>query len=704
MSSTQPLLAVRDLTVAFDTDDGLVRAVNGVSFDVYPGETLAVVGESGSGKSVTAMATMRLLPSTARITGSVEFEGRDLLALSDRDMRRIQGEDIAMIFQDPMTALNPVFTVGNQLAEAIRTHHPDVSKKAARSRSVDLLALVGIPEAGIRVDSFPHEFSGGMRQRAMIAMAIANEPKLLIADEPTTALDVTIQAQVIEVMRTAQEATGAAMMLITHDLGLVAGVAERVQVMYGGRLFETGDTDTIYYRSRNPYTRGLMSSIPNYAARTTERLEPIPGSPPSAINLPSGCAFRPRCPHAVARCRAEEPELRSLDAGGSAPVPLSLRRGAPRARHRRHGGALVTRTPDVTTNAPADGPVLELVDLYKYFPIRAGLLRRQVGNVHAVDGVSLAVDEMETLGIVGESGCGKTTLGRTLMRLYEPTSGTVRFRGEDVTGADARRLRELRKVMQMVFQDPFASLNPRMPVQDIISEPLVVHGTSRKEAHERAASLLDAVGLSPEHGNRYPHEFSGGQRQRIGIARSLALNPDVVVLDEPVSALDVSVQAQVLNLLEDLQEQFRLTYLFIAHDLSVVRHISDRVAVMYLGQVVELAAREDLYERPAHPYSHSLLSAVPVPDPETERRRERIILEGDLPSPANPPSGCRFHTRCPIVQDRCRTEVPELRVVGDGHVASCHYALEPGESLVERVRELGREVQIARSSSESAAP
>jgi oligopeptide transport system ATP-binding protein len=344
---------------------------------------------------------------------------------------------------------------------------------------------------------------------------------------------------------------------------------------------------------------------------------------------------------------------------------------------------------------PSRETVLEVTDLVKHYPIRAGILRKQVGTVHAVDGVSFTLGAMETLGIVGESGCGKTTLGRTLLRLVEPTSGEVSFRGEDVVAAKGGRMRELRQDMQMVFQDPFASLNPRMPVQDIISEPLQIHGTPKRDARARARDLLDAVGLSPEHGNRYPHEFSGGQRQRIGIARSLAVNPDLVVLDEPVSALDVSVQAQVLNLLEDLQDQFQLSYLFIAHDLSVVRHISDRVAVMYLGQIVELADRDTLYEAPAHPYTHSLLSAVPVADPDLERERERIILEGDLPSPANPPSGCRFHTRCPIAQDDCVTDVPPLAEVSPGHWASCHYALGPGETLVQRVKDLGRTVHVA---------
>ncbi|MBW3657290.1 MAG: dipeptide ABC transporter ATP-binding protein [Actinobacteria bacterium] len=357
----------------------------------------------------------------------------------------------------------------------------------------------------------------------------------------------------------------------------------------------------------------------------------------------------------------------------------------------------MTATDRSVATTPTGDPVLEVTDLVKHYPIRAGILRKQVGSVHAVDGVSFTLGHTETLGIVGESGCGKTTLGRTLLRLVEPTSGEVRFKGEDVVAAGNRRMRELRQDMQMVFQDPFASLNPRMPIQDIISEPLQIHGTDKKEARQRAGALLAAVGLSPEHGNRYPHEFSGGQRQRIGIARSLAVNPDLVVLDEPVSALDVSVQAQVLNLLEDLQEEFELSYLFIAHDLSVVRHISDRVAVMYLGQIVELADRDELYEAPAHPYTHSLLSAVPVADPDLEHSRERIILEGDLPSPSDPPSGCRFHTRCPIAQDNCVTDVPPLLEVRPGHWASCHYALGPDETLVQRVKELGREVHLAES-------
>jgi oligopeptide/dipeptide ABC transporter ATP-binding protein len=359
---------------------------------------------------------------------------------------------------------------------------------------------------------------------------------------------------------------------------------------------------------------------------------------------------------------------------------------------------MTTVEPSTSTAADTwttERPVLEIDELVKHFPIRAGLMRREVGQVRAVDGVSLSVMSQETVGVVGESGCGKSTLGRSLLRLVEPTSGAVRFKGEDVTTASKPRLRELRKHLQMVFQDPYASLNPRLPVRDTVGEPMIIHGASKADARQRVGELLEAVGLSPEHANRYPHEFSGGQRQRIGIARALALNPDVIVLDEPVSALDVSVQAQVINLLEDLQDEFDLTYLFIAHDLSVVRHISDRVAVMYLGMVAELASSDRLYDAPAHPYSHALMSAVPVADPDIERARERVILQGDLPSPANPPPGCRFHTRCPIAEERCRTEVPVLREVHPGQFVSCHFPIEPGETLVDRVHALGRQVQVA---------
>jgi peptide/nickel transport system ATP-binding protein len=684
-----PLLDVNDLHVTFGSEAGAVTAVRGLSYVVNAGEVLAIVGESGSGKSVSSLAMMGLLPTKARITGSVRFQGRELLGLSDKEMSRIRGDKISMIFQDPLSALTPVYTVGDQVVEAIRIHN-DVSKTIARKRAVELLDLVGIPNPSQRVTSFPHEFSGGMRQRAMIAIAIANDPDLIIADEPTTALDVTIQAQVLDVLRTAREVTGAAIIMITHDLGVVAGFADRVAVMYAGKPVETGLVDDVYYRPRMPYTLGLLGSIPRLDQGERSRLTPIEGTPPSLVALPAGCPFVPRCPMRVPICEEIEPDLDPVPAAGA---------GHRSACHRSDvierdnlSGADIFHTEQHGRPAVAERPrheretVLEVDGLVKQYPLTKGVaLRRRVGTVYAVDGIDFDIREGETLGLVGESGCGKTTTIMEILNLVKPMGGRILVLGEDTAQLSAAEKFAVRRQMQVVFQDPMASLDPRLPINDILAEPMRAHRIPPDEQRRRIAELLETVGLRQEHANRYPSEFSGGQRQRIGIARALTLRPKLVVLDEPVSALDVSVRAGVINLLEQLKEEQGLSYLFVAHDLSVIRHIADRVAVMYLGRISEIGEVDEVFERPSHPYTQALLSAIPLPDPILERERMRIVLTGDLPSPANPPSGCRFRTRCQKfageLTDEQRTkcidiEPPLIQIgtPGDDHLASCHYA------------------------------
>ncbi len=672
--------------MTFQTHEGQIGAVRDLDFRLERGETLGIVGESGSGKSTVALAVLGLLPKNAGVTGSIRCEGRELLGLTEQELARVRGGTIAFIPQDPLSSLNPAFTVGWQVAEAIWTRQ-GVPKQAAQARAVELLDTVGIPRAAERADSYPHEFSGGMRQRVVIAIAMANDPDVIIADEPTTALDVTIQAQVLEALRTARDQTNAAMILITHDLGVVAGVADRVMVMYAGKPVETAPADEVFYQSRMPYTLGLLGSLPRLDTDTPGPLRPIPGSPPSLLNMRPGCPFAPRCPLVYDLCLAEEPALAAVALGHMA------------ACHRAGevaGGATDLFAPSWadTGNGAADGPpareaavaaaqaaatgdaVVEVKDLVKHFPILGrGIIRRRLADAHAVCGVSIDLYPRETLGLVGESGCGKSTTARAILQLVQSTSGSVRYQGQELTSQSRRQLRPLRQQIQVVFQDPYASLDPRMPVGDIVAEPLRIHGRwQRQQGPERVSELFRLVGLNPEHRNRYPHEFSGGQRQRVGIARALSLDPRVIVLDEPVSALDVSVQAGVVNLLEELQDRLSLSYLFIAHDLSVVRHICDRVAIMYLGKIVETGTRTEVYETPSHPYTQALLSAVPVPDPVIERRRRRILLSGDVPSAIAPPSGCRFRTRCWKAQDICAEQEPALVDRGEGHPVACHFA------------------------------
>ena len=683
--STTPLLEVSDLTVNFGSEAGPVRAVRGVTYSVRPGETLAIVGESGSGKSVSSLAVMGLLPSSAVVTGSIKFKGTELLGLNDKKLSQLRGSGISMVFQDPLSALTPVYTIGDQIAEAVRIHQ-HVSKAQAHDRAVELLDLVGIPNPRLRSSSFPHEFSGGMRQRAMIAMAIANDPDLIIADEPTTALDVTIQAQVLDVLGKAKEVTNAATVLITHDLGVVAGFADRVMVMYAGKAVEMASVDDIFYHPRMPYTMGLLGSIPRMDVEEKEPLIPIEGTPPSLVNLPTGCPFRPRCPLAVEVCRTTEPPLALTDR----PAHDAACHRSMEIAQRRWSAADVFVRPELPAQDGALPPareerqvVLTLDDVHRAFPIRKGsVIRRTVGSVRAVDGVSLDIRQGETLGLVGESGCGKTTTIMEIMNLLKPQRGKIVVLGKETDNLKGADRRKMRADLSIVFQDPMASLDPRMPIGDILAEPMWVQKIPDDRIKARTAELLEMVGLAPEHASRYPAEFSGGQRQRIGIARALALDPKVIVLDEPVSALDVSIQAGVINLLDELKIRMGLSYLFVAHDLSVVRHIADRVAVMYLGRIVEIGGTREIFSAPSHPYTQALLSAIPLPDPIKERSRKRILLSGDLPSPADVPSGCRFSSRCFVFAEQlnaeeratCKGVDPGLYELGGDHRAACHFA------------------------------
>ncbi|ODR16153.1 dipeptide ABC transporter ATP-binding protein [Mycolicibacterium porcinum] len=608
------LLEVSDLTVDFPTDGAPVQAVRGVNFRVDAGEVVALVGESGAGKSASAMAVVGLLPEFAEVSGSVRLHGEELIGRSDAEMSRIRGNTIGTVFQDPMSALTPVYTVGDQIAEALTVHNPDLSRRAARTRAVELLELVGISKPGQRARSFPHELSGGERQRVVIAIAIANDPDLLICDEPTTALDVTVQAQILEVLKTARDVTGAGVLIITHDLGVVAEFADRALVMYAGRAVEDAPVSRLYERARMPYTVGLLGSVPRLDAPQGTRLVPIPGAPPSLTTTPHGCPFAPRCPLAIDECQAAEPELIELAPDHHA---ACIRTDQVAGRSAAEIYQVAGTDTDDSDAQPADSEVvLRVRDLSKTYKLTKGVvLRRQVGEVRAVDNVSFDLRSGRTLGIVGESGSGKSTTLHQILNLSAPQSGSIEVLGSDVATLDRKTRRALRTDLQVVFQDPVASLDPRLPVSDVLAEPLTANGFDKPRIDERVAELLEVVGLRRADASRYPAEFSGGQKQRIGIARALALQPKIIALDEPVSALDVSIQAGIINLLLDLQDRFDLAYLFVSHDLSVVKHLAHDVAVMYKGAVVEQGSGDAVFTNPQHEYTRKLLAAVPQPRP-----------------------------------------------------------------------------------------
>jgi peptide/nickel transport system ATP-binding protein len=675
------LLQIEDLRTHIQLKQGVVRAVDGVTLRVDEGETLGVVGESGCGKTMTALSIMNLLPVGGHIVGgTITLGGREISSLHADAMRTIRGNDIGMIFQDPLSSLNPTHTVGRQIAEAVLLHR-DVTKKEAYDRAAEVLDLVGLPRARERIDEYPHQFSGGMRQRVMIAMALACEPKLLIADEPTTALDVTIQKQILELIDDLRQRLGMAVILVTHDLGVIAGRADRVAVMYAGKIVEITETGALYENPRHPYTEALFHALPEKSAETRERLYSIPGAPPDLVNPPKGCRFAPRCRYAADRCRAEEPLLAGETTAHTYACFFPVG-----AKEKTVAGKLVVAEAAESETAPtvdipvAGDVVLSAKDLVKEFPVtRGAVLQRKVGTVSAVAGVSFEIRHGETLGLVGESGCGKTTIGRMLVGLEKPTAGMIRFGGKDLAKSSGRDYRRERREIQYMFQDSYASLDPRMRAGTILREPLVVqHIGSRKEQTARVKEMLGRVGLPESAMERYPHEFSGGQRQRLGFARALMLSPQLIVADEPVSALDVSIQAQVLNMMRDLQREMGLTYLFISHDLSVVRYLSNHIGVMYLGKLVEIGTADEVYLRPAHPYTKGLIESAPTADPEAERAKVHEGISGELPSAIHPPSGCRFRTRCPLAQEICATVEPELKPRGvANHLAACHFALQP---------------------------
>ena len=664
-----------------------VHALDGVSLTVDPGECLGIVGESGCGKTMTALSIMRLLPPGGHIVGGkIILDGTEISSLSDGDMRHVRGNEVGMIFQDPMTSLNPTMTIGDQISETVVLHR-GASAAEARERAIEVLGLVGMPRPAERVSNYPHQLSGGMRQRVMIAMALACEPKLLIADEPTTALDVTIQKQILELLDSLRKRLSMAVILVTHDLGVIAGRADRTVVMYAGKIAESTSTSRLFDNPRHPYTEALFEALPEKAADSARRLYNIPGMPPDLTQPPAACRFAPRCRYAQDKCRAEEPELKgdSWEHVFRCFFPVGKEEREKRLAELKVAEEKAAQAA-VEPAAASDGELLRVDHLVKNFAVTAGaVLQRKVGEVSAVADVSFAIVPGQTFGMVGESGCGKTTIGRLIVGLEKATSGSIILDGEDLTKLSNRDRRKRCGKVQLMFQDSYASMDPRMRVGPILREPLAIQRQgSRGEQQTKINEILDEVGLPRAAVQRYPHEFSGGQRQRLGLARALILRPQLIVADEPVSALDVSIQAQILNLMKDLQRDHGLTYMFISHDLGVVRYLSNNIGVMYLGKLVEIGPSDEVYYHPVHPYTRGLIDTIPNADPVVEKAKVAKGVAGELPSAIDPPSGCRFRTRCPRAQDICAAEEPPLRPFGATHFAACHFPLtEPAPTAQE---------------------
>ena len=666
-----PLLVVDDLKVQFAGRSMLATAVDNFSLAINAGESVGLVGESGCGKTTTGLSIMRLLPTNAKIAqGTITLDGLELTSLPEKEMRRHRGKTVALIPQDPMSSLNPTMKIGTQIGEGLRIHE-GASEEQARERALEVLEMVEMPRPAERLDQYPFELSGGLRQRVIIAMALVCKPKLLIADEPTTALDVTIQAQILDIIDRLRSELNMGLLLITHDMGVIAGRTDRVVVMYAGERAEGASTGDLFHSMRHPYSQALLASMPNLENTTKHELASIAGMPPDLTKEIVGCPFASRCSRAQDRCHVEDPPL-TFDGDHSYACFFPVNGPAP----------VEVKAEFFDSSSRSLKEIIRVEGLVKEFPIKGGLVRHKVGAIQAVSNVDFSIAEGETFGLVGESGCGKTTIGRMLVGIETLTAGQIYFDDRLVTDEKLKMSKEDYRQRQMMFQDPYSSLDPRMSVNDIIGEPLLVQREGTKvERQRRIYELLDIVGLNHQAANRYPHEFSGGQRQRIGLARALALNPRLIVADEPVSALDVSVQAQILNLMKNLQREQNLSYVFVSHDLAVVYYMANSIAVMYLGKIVEIGDAESVFRRPAHHYTQGLLDAVPVPDPAEARKKRGLQVRGELPSPINPPSGCRFRTRCPRAEALCAEAEPAMTSFGERHQAACHFPLRTPVSI-----------------------